>query len=349
MDDYSISTLTESNNEWCARLVHILTPLIIDGIRSIFDEAFKLCKDNNELDKYLMTFQNFITRIPKWNQTLIQEETNRICQKSNCGYLEDLVTCVHIIKLKSLTCIRVGEKQKKVDINVPVLSEFIHKIYINVARKLYSNVYLFERNIAPLKIQKNNRELELIVKESILLTIRDSIPVESILRAYMDETQETAVEIEEKEELIEQEIINPQTEKSLSESGNNENLKNKQIINLDVKETTNNEFNRGNIEENKQISNVKFNEKLNTIKEFDNIKNTLDELIDNGSNNNFDNNSEISLDFSTNNSPLSSPISTKLKINDENSIIEPLDLDIDLGLDESKNETSDVELEFDEL
>jgi hypothetical protein len=335
MDDYSISTLTESNNEWCARLVHILTPLIIDGIRSIFNEAFKLCKENNEVDKYLMTFQNFITRIPKWNQTLIQEETNRICQKSNCGYLEDLVTCVHIIKLKSLTCIRVGQKQKKVDINVPILSEFIHKIYINVARKLYSNVYLFEVNIAPLKIQKNNRELELIVKESILLTIRDSIPVESILRAYMDETQETAVEIEEKEELIEQEVINKEQEPTSTNDNDNDN------------DNYNDTYKKINNENDN--SNVKFNDNLNTVKEFDNLKNTLDELIENSSNTNLDA-SEVSLDFSTTDiSPLSSPISTKVKINDDTSSIEPLDLDIDLGLDEMKNESSDVELEFDDL
>ena len=67
MDDFSVSTLHESRNEWAARLITILTPLIIDGYKSILEEAQKLCKDNNEKDKYLMTFQNFISRIPKWN------------------------------------------------------------------------------------------------------------------------------------------------------------------------------------------------------------------------------------------------------------------------------------------
>lgn len=205
MDDYSVSSLAESQNEWCARLVHILTPLIIDGFKSIFDESWALCKENDELDKYLMTFQNFITRIPKWNHELIESEKNRIIEKSNCGYLEDLITCVHIIKLKSLTCVRVGQKQKKVNINIPSLSSFIHRVYINVARKIYTNVYLFEKNIAPLLVQKNNRELEVIVKECILFSIRENIPVESILRAYLDETQETDVEVEEHvEELLEE-------------------------------------------------------------------------------------------------------------------------------------------------
>ena len=70
MDDFNVSSLHESKNEWGARLLTILTPLIIEGFKSIFDESYKLCKDNNETEKYLMTFQNFITRIPKWNATI---------------------------------------------------------------------------------------------------------------------------------------------------------------------------------------------------------------------------------------------------------------------------------------
>lgn len=206
MDDFSVNSLIESQNEWCARLVSILTPQVISGFRSIFDEAWKLCRENDEESKYLMTFQNFIARITKWNQTMIQDETNRIKESSGCGYLEELVTCVHIIKLKSLTCARAGQKQKKVSINIPPLEDFIHKVYINAARKIYTNVYLFDKNCPPLQIQKHNRELETIIKESILLTIRDSIPVEELLRAYLDETQETDTEVEEKEEIIETEI-----------------------------------------------------------------------------------------------------------------------------------------------
>ena len=91
MDDFNLSSLHESKNEWSARLVTILTPLIIDGYKSILDEAIKLCKENKEMDKYLMTFQNFITRIPKWNSNIIELEKKRIIDKSCCGYLEDLV------------------------------------------------------------------------------------------------------------------------------------------------------------------------------------------------------------------------------------------------------------------
>ena len=206
MDDFNVSSLHESKNEWGARLLTILTPLIVEGFKSIFEESYKLCKENGETDKYLMTFQNFITRIPKWNANIIETERKRIIEKSGCSYLEELVTCIHIIQLKLLTAMRVGQKQKKIDINIPKLDDFIHKTYVNVARKVYKNVYLFEINSSALQMQKYNRELEIIVQECILNAVRESIPVESILRAYMDETVEEDVVEEIKEQVIEKPV-----------------------------------------------------------------------------------------------------------------------------------------------
>jgi hypothetical protein len=195
MDDFVLSNLQESRNEWCSRLVSIFTPLILGGIRSIFNESWKLCLDNDEANKYLMTFQNLLSRIPKWNNEIVEEERKRIIERSGCNYLEDLITCVHIIQLKVLTCIRVGNKQKKIDISIPKLDSFIHKVYIHVARKTYSNVYLFDKNVTPLQYQKNTREIENIIQECILIAIRESIPTEAIIRAYMDESVEQEEEV----------------------------------------------------------------------------------------------------------------------------------------------------------
>lgn len=247
MDDFNVSSLHESRNEWSARLVTILTPLIIDGYKSILEEAIKLCKENGEMDKYLMTFQNFISRIPKWNATIIEVERKRICEKSGCSYLEDLVTCVHIIQLKILTTMRVGQKQKKIDVNVPKLDDFIHKVYINVARKLYKNVYLFEINILPLQIQKHNRELEIIVQECILNTLRENIPVETILKAYMDETVEEYVVEEIKEQIIE-EPINPTPVNNSTITNNND------INNNNSANNNNNIVSENNSNENVRLS-----------------------------------------------------------------------------------------------
>jgi len=196
-----LSNLNESRNEWCSRLVAILSPLVMEGVRSIFNESWKLSLDTNEVEKYLMTFQNFLCRVPKWNPNIIENEKCRIVEKSGCNYLEDLITCVHVIQLKVLTCVRVGTRQKKIDISIPKLNDFIHKVYINTASKVYRNAYLFDKHASAIVQQRNNREFEVIVEECILRTIRESIPTEAIVRAYLD----VSVEQEEEEVFLKEE------------------------------------------------------------------------------------------------------------------------------------------------
>jgi hypothetical protein len=193
MEDYTSNVLTDSKNEWSILLINYLTPHVIDGFRSIFNESVQLCEKSDELEKYLMTFQNLLSRIPKWNNDMIRIEKERIMTLCNCSYLEDLMTCVHIIQLKILSCVRVGNETKKITIDIPDFGAFLHKVYINVARKLYSNIYLFEIDIPSLEIQKRNREFEVIVQACIMNTIRDSIPVETLLRQYIDESTEYEV------------------------------------------------------------------------------------------------------------------------------------------------------------
>ena len=217
MDDYNLNVLSDAKNEYSSRLLNILSPLVVEGVKSIFNEAVTLCVDNDEDDKYLMTFQNFLSRVPSWNNTIIDEETKRIVESSKCNYLEDLLTCVHITQVKILTSIRVSNNQKKIDIDIPKLSTFIHNVYINYARKLYSNVYLFEKNIMPLEYQKNMRECNVLCRESILEVIRNSMPIEHILRAYMDETTYDEV----LEETLEKQVTGEEAEDMLEEAKKN--------------------------------------------------------------------------------------------------------------------------------
>lgn len=262
MDDFVISNLHESRNEWCSRLVSILTPVTMEGIRSIFNESWKMCLDNDEASKYLMSFQNLLSRVPKWNNIIVEDELKRIIERSGCEYLEDLLTCVHIIQLKVLTCIRVGNKQKKIDISIPKLDTFIHKVYIQVARKVYINVYLFEKNISPLQLQKNNREFELIVQECILTTIRESVPTEAIIRAYMDENveQEEEVIIEDVPETEEPEPkAEPEPDVDDNKETNKENIP-------EVVPTIK------NIDDNEVITKLEFNDMDSILNENDNVE-----------------------------------------------------------------------------
>jgi len=286
MDDFVLSNLNEARNEWCSRLVSILTPRIMEGIRSIFNESWKVSVDNGEVEKYLMTFQNFICRVPKWNASIIDEERNRIVEKSGCNYLEDLITCVHVIQLKVLTCVRVGTRQKKIDISIPKLNDFLHKAYINVARKVYKNAYLFDKNASPLNQQKHGREFENIVEECILKTIRDSIPTEAIVRAYLDESVEQEEEIV--EEIIEEKggekeaepdvIAEPEPPPSFESGAIITNISDKPVINrLSFDDVDRALTDDGNVEE---IDAPKTIERLEEISVSRNLQRKLDEADD---------------------------------------------------------------------
>ena len=69
MDDFNVNSLIESKNEWSSRLLNILTPTLIEGIKSVFEEAFDICKTNESEEKYLMTFQNLLNK--KFKQNII--------------------------------------------------------------------------------------------------------------------------------------------------------------------------------------------------------------------------------------------------------------------------------------
>lgn len=325
MDDYNLSVLIESKNEWCARLVNLLTPCIFDGLKSIYDESLKICKEEGELEKYLMTFQNLLTAVPKWSPEIIGKEVQNIIDKTKCGYIEDLISCVHIAHLKSLTSSRVGTQQKKIDIDIPNLQNFIHKTYINTARKIYSNIFLYELNQVPLQKQKNNREIEYIIKECILNTIRENIPVEQILRAYIDETEETDVIVDEKKEVI------PLENKKIKSIENKVVSENKDLKIQDESKSVEKEIKLEN--DSPSMENI-----TKEIKEIDNLlndKNNLDELLEDTN--------EINVD-----TEILSKNEKKPEDDEKIKVAEIID-DLPIDLDNLNSDVEDLELELDEL
>ena len=83
-----LNLIVETKNEYVTHLCNILTPLIFEGIQSIYKEAQKI-SDGTDI---LKIFQTYLKRIPKWNQNLIDKETERIINSSHSyGWLGDLI------------------------------------------------------------------------------------------------------------------------------------------------------------------------------------------------------------------------------------------------------------------
>lgn len=185
-----LSDFRHAQDEFTVQLIDAVAPPVLQGVCSILDEAARLCKEKGEPEKYLKTFQNMLARIPGWNAALISREVDRITEAAQIGYLPDLVTAVHIIHLRILSSVRVGHKPKRIEIDPPDFDQFIHRVYCETGRKMWTYAYLFRNDVSDLDHQQNMHECEKIVRECVLTAVRSSLPVETILRAYIDEAEE---------------------------------------------------------------------------------------------------------------------------------------------------------------
>ena len=190
MEETSINALVDAKTEYTKQLTGILSPLIYEGFQSIYNEANEI-KENTEDPRYddfsnLKIFQDFLRKIPKWNQDIIDTETERIIQKTNCKWLEKLIGAVFISNAKVLSTIRTQNFDQKMKLEIPNTSRFIHKCYIEAGREFYRNVYLFDDDdISPYDKQKNIRECLSIIKDSIQEAIRRLLPVQEIIKTYL--------------------------------------------------------------------------------------------------------------------------------------------------------------------
>lgn len=185
-----LNFLVETKNEYTIHLTNILTPLIFEGLTSIYKEAEEVSGTTD----ILKLFQSFLKRIPKWNQSMIEKETNRIINSTQSyGWLNDLIKAT----LKSTLIILMYNPTVKTQTKLnPSLyqdiktEDFIHKVYIECARELWNNPYLLYHNYPPIEIKRNQRDTMNIIKECIKESLRKLLPVKHILQIYLGEEME---------------------------------------------------------------------------------------------------------------------------------------------------------------
>ena len=175
--------LTEAKQEYTKGLTDILMEPIYNGLKSIYNTARETSKTNNL--NTLKTFQTLLSKTPKWSDDKLNNEVSRIKQSSNCDYIDDLVTAVFVSHAKILISIKSKSKTDTIDLNVPKLTFFIHKIYIQCARNFWRQPWLFHTGYNSLDLQRNLIKAENLIEYSILETIRKLLPVKEILQQYL--------------------------------------------------------------------------------------------------------------------------------------------------------------------
>jgi hypothetical protein len=182
----------EAKGEYTRQLCVFLVPTLEQYFLDLLNEAKQTAPNSS---KELLTFQNLLQGIPDWNQDKVLRETGRVQHDCKCDYLEELITAVFIAHTKVLSAIRLTSKQKKLQITIPKLDHFLHRVISECARSLWSNAFLFS-GATSIERQKNLRQVEHLLEEAILQGIRGLLPVKSILREYLQEDEDEEKDVE---------------------------------------------------------------------------------------------------------------------------------------------------------
>jgi hypothetical protein len=204
MDSSDISVYGEAKGEYTRQLCVFLVPSLESYFLELLEEAKK---DSPTPQKVLWHFQNLLQSIPDWNQDKVVRETDRLQKDCKCDYLEELLTAVFIAHTKVLSAIRLTTKQKKLQITIPKIDHFLHRVLSDSARSLWANAFLFA-DTNSIEKQKNLRQVSSLLQESVLQGVRGLLPVKSILREYLyDNDKSDALSIEDEEEKEEEKEV----------------------------------------------------------------------------------------------------------------------------------------------
>jgi len=207
MEELNTPIFAQAKVEYTAQLVDMLYPHMFDGVKSIYDESKLLY--NTKKTPILLIFRELLEKVPIWNSEIIDSECSRIVNNTNCDYIDDLITAVFISHTKILTSIGPNRSFQKINVTIPKTGTFIHKCYINTARELWKNPYLFNENVPGHEFQKNNKEIEEIIKKCIENTIRKSLPIKDILKEHLEgETDSILNQKETLKQMLREELSN---------------------------------------------------------------------------------------------------------------------------------------------
>jgi hypothetical protein len=179
-----VSVYAEAKGEYTKQLCQYMVPALQSYFLELLEEAKLKEADSRRL---LLSFQTLLEGIADWNIDKVQRETSGLAGSTHCDYLEELITAVFIAHTKVLSAIRLTTKQKKLQITIPKLDHFLHRTLTECARLLWSNTYLFSTSGPAIERQKNLRQIETLLTDGVLQSIRSMLPVKNILREYLKE------------------------------------------------------------------------------------------------------------------------------------------------------------------
>jgi len=231
MSKLNISVIVAARDEYIDQLKSIITPLLIQGFNSIYEDALEFSRGKN----FLYKFQELLKEIPNWNQTILQAESKRIKQK--CGYIMDIVTAIFVSNVKILASIRLKGNNDNIRVKIPTSDIFIHSIYIEAAQQIFYDPRLFDHRQTN-NLQEKKEIVKKIIRNAIDITIRQMLPFDNILQEYLKKSLDDNAENDSDDDDTDPEPVSDSDEESVGEDdiGNDEFDDSETGIESDIKQ-----------------------------------------------------------------------------------------------------------------
>lgn len=194
MDNSNLSILVEAKKEYLHQLYNIMGPFMIETFQETYNESVKISKGK----KVLIQFQRLLKEVPNWNDLMLTQHKSKLV--NTCSWFNDLLAAVFVSFVKILSAVRLKAENKKISIKLPATGTFIHACYVNAAKDLYKDPYIFHDEMS--EYDRDEKLMERFSK-NIKISIEELIPIQEILKSCMSQQTEE-VEVEEPEENLEE-------------------------------------------------------------------------------------------------------------------------------------------------
>jgi len=198
-----LTVLVEAKKEYLAQLCSVIVPHMISTFESLYTESNNISKGK----KVLVQYQKLLKEVPNWNDHMIHQHTEKL--SSTCSWFNDLLAAVFVSYVKILSSVRLNSENKKISVKLPTNDVFIHGCYINAAKDLYKSPFVYHEELS-----EHERDSELTRRFVLCIesTVKDMIPIQEILKAYISNKDKIEVDNTPDNDTEDPEILDHQDE-----------------------------------------------------------------------------------------------------------------------------------------
>jgi hypothetical protein len=159
-----------------------ITPHIVDGFTSIYEDAVRLSKHNAKQQN-----KRFLLDIQNWPERIINNETKRIIEQFPT--LRKVLKTINYINIKSLALIgrhNIVINDSYVAAHTPSVTIFIHNVYCYSAKEFFHDDTVMDGSLPGTRSRQYS-----IITSIIKQVLNECVPIDELLHNINDDTEET--------------------------------------------------------------------------------------------------------------------------------------------------------------